>query len=137
MIIPILDDVNLNIDDPLNPIIEVSPMPIYVVREEEYTSSTKLNPDEYLFETTEKSFRLYNSFSTRFTITSVNRETFIQELSTLYRIKKKCIKQQEYRFVYNHKTYYYIKAVFFVMEDKYYYSWKAKYRDMKIQQILT
>tara|TARA_R110000772_G_scaffold55_8_gene343 strand:- start:5734 stop:6150 length:417 start_codon:yes stop_codon:yes gene_type:complete len=137
MIIQGVDNVELNLDDPLNPIMDLK-VPIYVVREEEYTSAVKFEtPEKYLFETVEKSFTLASGrYTGGFSITNLNIQSFKQELSHHYRIKKKCIYDQEHRFEYDNKKYRYIGAIFFTMEDKYYYLWKAKYRNILLEQIL-
>jgi hypothetical protein len=134
----VLDNVNLNLDDPRNPVVDLN-IPIYILREEEFTSANRLvTPKEFLFRTIDKSFTLTQSRnSNRYSLTVLNVQTLKLELSQEFKIKKKCVNPAVYKLKYDNQIYHYIKAVFFVMNDKYYYRWKAKYRDMLLQQILN
>lgn len=135
-----IEGVRLDITNPNKPIVEVD-VPVYIgIKSDNLPLSFtifKINGE--LLDTFTKHLNLNftNLGQTRYDFSDVDRESFIDEISFKYRVKKKFVSVMRHRFTYEDKIYYYVGEIYLLMPEKYYNHWKQKYRNIQINDILN
>lgn len=115
---------------------------VYVIKESDMPRVWSLSDIPYtkenLIDTIPKTFELEQRWvGRRYGTKDSDIKRVILEISSKHKIKKRMIKCHISATLEDGRQYEFIEKVRIVMNDKYYYLWKAKWRNIRISEVLN